>query len=116
DAGHRAGKSHVLQRRDVSGLERVCAHRRTCHADVEAPRVRWGGGRRAGRTLERRPTDPRRGRRTGWRGLGNRELAAGRPVSDHPKVVGAHTVVLTSVSMKKNPDAADYLATYADSS
>ena len=63
DADHRAGQSHVLQRRDVPAVEGLGAHRRHGDADAQPHHVRRQGRRDARRTLECRPPHSRRGGR-----------------------------------------------------
>ena len=57
---HRAGQSHVLQRRDVPAVEGLGADRRHGDADAQPHHLRRQGRRDAGRTLGRRPPHSRR--------------------------------------------------------
>ena len=83
DADHRAGQSHVLQRRDVSAVAGLGADGRNGDDDAEPHHVRWQGRRRARRALERRAPDSRRGTGSGRCALDARGRESGWVVPRH---------------------------------
>ena len=68
--------------------------------DAQPHHVRWKGRRHARRALERRPPDSRRGGRSGWRGVDDRERESGRAVSRDAEVAPGVAATSTHVVAK----------------